>query len=126
MTLESVQQAVDNCEALVVRSLADDGSRERHAAMRYIWDDDKAKENIRNHRVTFEEAETVFDDPLSTTYHDPDHSISEERYLEIGYSNRGRLLIISYTQYLEDGEEYTRIISARLATRHERRQYEEG
>ena len=93
--------------------------------MRYTWDEDKASENLRKHRVTFEEAETVFDDPLSTTYADPDHSIAERRYLEMGYSNHGRLLIVSYMQYTEDEDKYTRIISARTATRGERRRYEE-
>jgi uncharacterized DUF497 family protein len=57
--------------------------------MLFIWDEDKAKENQRKHRVIFEEAETVFDDPLAKTFLDPDHSEGEERYLEIGHSDKG-------------------------------------
>ena len=66
--------------------------------MLFAWDEDKAAENQRQHRVTFEEAETVFDDPLAKTFLDPDHSEGEERYLEIGHSDKGRLLIVSYTE----------------------------
>ena len=90
--------------------------------MLFAWDEDKAKENQRKHRVTFEEAETVFDDPLAKTFLDPDHSEGEERYLEIGRSAKERLLIVSYTER----HERIRIISCRLATRKERRDYEEG
>lgn len=90
--------------------------------MLFAWDEDKAKENQRKHRVTFEEAETVFDDPLAKTFLDPDHSEGEERYLEIGRSDKGRLLIVSYTEQ----REHIRIISCRPATRKERRDYEEG
>jgi uncharacterized protein len=91
-------------------------------SMLFAWDEDKAKENQRKHRVTFEEAETVFDDPLAKTFLDPDHSEGEERYLEIGRSAKERLLIVSYTER----HERIRIISCRLATRKERRDYEEG
>jgi uncharacterized protein len=87
----------------------------------FEWDPEKADENIRRHQVTFEEAETVFDDPLSPTFPDPEHSEGETRYLEIGYSKRHRLLVVSYTE--RQGQ--TRIISARYATRQERRSYEE-
>jgi len=90
--------------------------------MLFIWDEDKAKENQRKHRVTFEEAETVFDDPLAKTFLDPDHSEVEERYLDIGHSDKGRLLIVSYTER----QERIRIISCRPAIRKERRNYEEG
>jgi uncharacterized protein len=90
--------------------------------MPFDWDPDKAAENLRRHRVSFEEAATVFLDPLSRTFSDPEHSEGEERYLDIGHSERGRLLIVSYTE--RQGQ--VRIISARLATRKERRSYEEG
>lgn len=72
--------------------------------------------------ITFAEAITVFADSLSKTLLDPEHSEGEERYLEVGYSNQGRLLIVSYIER----QEQIRIISARLATRKERRHYEEN
>lgn len=75
--------------------------------------------------MSFAEAQTVFGHPLATTLQDPDHAIGEQRYLEIGYSNRGRVLMVSYTEYREDHEECIHIISAREVTRRERRQYEE-
>jgi uncharacterized protein len=90
--------------------------------MPFDWDPDKAAENIRRHRVSFEEAATVFRDPLSRTFLDPGHAEGEERYLDIGHSETRRLLIVSYTE--RQGR--VRIISARLATRKERRSYEEG
>ena len=90
--------------------------------MPFDWDPDKAAENLRRHRVSFEEAATVFRDPLSWTFPDPEHSEGEERNLDIGHSERGRLLIVIYTERLGQ----VRIISARLATRKERRSYEEG
>jgi uncharacterized DUF497 family protein len=70
----------------------------------------------------FREATTVFADPLSITILDPDHSIAEMRFLDIGLSHRGRLLVVSY---VERGDQI-RLISARLATRNERKQYEEA
>ena len=89
--------------------------------MLFEWDPEKAAENLRKHGVPFEEAETVFDDPLSKTLLDPDHSEGEERYLEIGYSRRRRLLLVSYTER----EGRVRVVSARRVTRKERRNYEE-
>lgn len=77
---------------------------------------------MQKHGVSFQEAATVFGDPLSDTFDDPDHSIDEQRFLIIGASEKGRLLIISHT---DDGE-ITRIISAREPTRGERGLYEEG
>jgi uncharacterized DUF497 family protein len=90
--------------------------------MRFDWDPDKATENLRRHRVSFEEAATVFRDPLARTFPDPEHSEGEDRYLDIGHSERGRLLIVSYTE--RQGR--VRIMSARPATREERKSYEEG
>ena len=90
--------------------------------MIYEWDPEKAKRNLREHGVSFEEAATVFLDPLATTYSDPDHSNEEDREITIGYSTNQRLLFVSHVQR----RNRTRIISAREATRRERKQHEEG
>ena len=89
--------------------------------MELEWDPRKAKINVRKHGVTFEEAATVFDDPLATYYEDPDHSITERRYLTIGTSAKGRLIHVAFA----DRAGRIRIIQARGLTRNERRQYEE-
>jgi uncharacterized protein len=70
----------------------------RHQGMQFEWDAEKATANARKHRVTFEEGETVFRDPFSLTFPDLDHRHGEHRYIEIGLSARGRLLIVSYTE----------------------------
>lgn len=88
--------------------------------MRFEWDSKKAKQNLKKHRVSFEEAATVFYDPYTATFDDPDHSDEEYRYLTIGFSSRNRLLIVSHT---ERGN-CLRIISARTATKHERKKHE--
>lgn len=90
--------------------------------MRVIWDRSKAAANFRKHKVSFEEASTVLVDPLAITGADPDHSIDEARWITFGVSNRQRLLAVAHT---EEGDTI-RIISARAATRPERRLYEEG
>lgn len=90
--------------------------------MDFEWNPDKAKSNYEKHNVSFEEAATVFDDSLSVTFPDPDHSIGESRYVIIGLSRFGQLLIVAHT----DREEKIRIISARKATRQERRFYEQN
>lgn len=90
-------------------------------ALRFEWDKRKADSNLRARRVSFREATTVFADPLSITISDPDHSMAEMRFVDIGLSYRGRLLVVSYTERADR----IRLISARLATRNERRQYEE-
>ena len=87
---------------------------------RLEWDAEKAAANLRKHGVSFEEATTVFGDPLSLTISDPDQSENEARFVDLGFSHRGRLLVVSYT---ERGDQ-TRIISARLASRMERKTYE--
>ena len=92
------------------------------ARFQFEWDEDKARANARDHRVTFDEAATVFRDPLASTIPDPDHALGEERYLTIGLSTQERLLVVSYTE--RQGR--FRLISCRLATRRERRAYEEG
>ncbi len=86
------------------------------------WDENKAAANRSKHGVSFEEAKTVFDDRLYVDFYDPDHSDEEDRYIIIGASRRGRLLIVSYT---ERGDAI-RLISAREVTRGEREVYEEG
>ena len=78
--------------------------------------------NLKKHNLSFQGAATVFDDSLSVTFPDPDHSLGESRYVIIGMSGLGQLLVVSHT----DRENRTRIISARRATRQERRFYEEG
>jgi len=90
--------------------------------MQFEWDPNKAAINLRDHRVSFEEACTALEDDLSLTGDDPDHSVDEERQITFGVSIAGRLLVVSHT---ERGERI-RIISARLATKPERRLYEEG
>jgi uncharacterized DUF497 family protein len=90
--------------------------------MKFEWNRSKAISNLRNHDVSFNEAATVFADPLSELYGDPDHSRNENRMLLIGHSNRGSLLFVSF---LDRGNNRIRIISARHVTRSERKQYEE-
>jgi hypothetical protein len=90
--------------------------------MKYEWDANKAIKNLAKHGVSFAEAKTIFDDPLYVDFYDLDHSEDEERYLIVGESNRGRLLIVSYTERRES----IRIISAREVTKSEREAYEEG
>jgi uncharacterized DUF497 family protein len=88
--------------------------------MQFEWDREKATKNLRKHRVSFEEAVTVFYDPLSATFDDPDHSIDEGRFITIGYSSHGHLLVASHTERAKT----IRIISARPATAHERKRHE--
>lgn len=87
----------------------------------FEWDPEKAKRNLKKHQVSFNEAATVFGDPLSMTFYDPDHSVDENRYITMGLSNLGKLQMVSHT----DRDDRIRIISARKATRRERRYYEE-
>jgi uncharacterized DUF497 family protein len=88
----------------------------------FEWDPEKSKSNLRHRGVFFEEAATVFDDVLSITVPDPDHSFDETCYVIVGVSHEGRLLIVSHA----DGGDRIRIISARELTRDERSAYEEG
>jgi uncharacterized protein len=89
--------------------------------LRFVWDRDKAAANLRKHGVTFDEAASAFGDPLSITIPDPAHSAGEQRWLLLGQSAAGQLLVVAHT---EQGDEIG-IISARLATGRERRNYEE-
>ena len=87
----------------------------------FEWDENKAKANLKKHRVGFDEAITVFTDPFSMTIQDPGHSADEQRYIDIGSSDKGRVLVVVYT---ERGSNI-RIISCRRATPSERKLYEE-
>lgn len=89
--------------------------------MNFEWDEAKAEANLNKHEVSFEEAKTVFDDALFLIFADPDHSLEEKRFIIMGESDKGRLLVVSYT---ERGAS-TRLISARKATPAERRFYEQ-
>ena len=90
-------------------------------ALEFEWDPAKAELNLKEHGVSFDEATTVFRDTLSITIADPDHSDSGDRFIDIGMSHRGQLLVVSYTER----KDKIRIISARRATRTERKSYEE-
>ncbi len=86
------------------------------------WDAEKARRNFAKHGVTFEETATVFLDPFELTVFDPDHSIAEDRFLSVGASSMGRLLVVGYTE--RGGK--IRIIFARRATMREQMDYEEA
>jgi len=88
--------------------------------MEFEWNPQKAAKNLKDHKVSFGEAATVFSDPLSITISDPDHSINEDRFIVIGMSHRFRLLMVAHTER----DERIRIISARELTRKERKAYE--
>ena len=90
--------------------------------MKLEWDPKKARSNLRKHKVSFEEAATALRDPMGATGFDPDHSASEERFVTFGVSERGRLLVVAHT----DKDDNIRIISAREASKGERKIYEEG
>jgi len=90
--------------------------------MEFEWDAEKAKRNAAKHGVEFREAATVFGDFLALTFYDPDHSRDEDRYVTFGHSINKRLLVVAHT----DRGERIRIISARPATRHEKKIYEQG
>ena len=90
--------------------------------MKFEWDLKKANSNLLKHKVSFEEAATALNDPLAATGADPDHSTVEDRYVTFGVSERGRLLVVAHTEK----QETIRIISARVASKGERKIYEEG
>lgn len=90
--------------------------------MKFEWEAHKAAANLRKHKVSFEEAATVFEDDLSLTGRDPDHSVGEHRFVTFGLSSGKRVLLVAHTE--RGGK--IRIISARPATRAERKIYEEG
>ena len=88
--------------------------------MEFEWDRKKAAQNLEKHEVSFDEAVTVFHDPLAATFDDPDHSLGEQRFITNGYSSQNRLIVVAH---IEQGESI-RIINARLATSQERRRHE--
>jgi hypothetical protein len=90
--------------------------------VRFEWNALKATANLRKHGVSFDEAASVFFDPLSATGDDPDHSLDESRFVTFGTSSSGRLLVVAHAQH----DDAIRLITARLATRAERKLYEEG
>lgn len=90
--------------------------------MEFEWDNQKAEANFRKHKVSFEEAKSIFDDPLALSVSDDSHSFDEQRFITIGESKVGRLLLVCHTI----GEENVRIISARTPTSGERKDYEHG
>jgi uncharacterized DUF497 family protein len=91
-------------------------------SLTFEWDDSKAKRNLKKHGISFEEASTVFGDPLARTIHDPLHSQEEDRFVNLGESQLRRLVVVVFTEH---GDKI-RIISARVATRRERKDYEEA
>jgi uncharacterized DUF497 family protein len=88
----------------------------------FEWDEEKALSNERKHGIRFDEAKTVFNDPRSLTIADEQHSDDEDRYIDIGTSSRGRVIVVSYTER----EPHIRIISCRKATKSERKTYEQA
>ncbi|OGV64249.1 MAG: hypothetical protein A2498_05300 [Lentisphaerae bacterium RIFOXYC12_FULL_60_16] len=90
--------------------------------MNFDWDPRKAASNVRKHGVNFHEAAMIFADPLSITVHDPDHSVTEHRFITVGMDPARRVLIVSHA----DRGDTIRLISARKTTQQERRYYEEG
>ena len=90
--------------------------------LNFEWDEEKAKANLKKHKINFDEATTVFMDPFSITIPDPDHTVDEQRFTDIGSSDKARVLVVVYT---ERGSNI-RIISCRKATPLERALYEEG
>jgi uncharacterized protein len=90
--------------------------------MKIEWDPKKGKSNLKKHGVSFEEAATALSDPMAATGADPDHSITEERYVTFGVSEKGRLVVVSHTEK----NDTIRIISARKASKGEQELYEEG
>ena len=91
------------------------------AALTFEWDDDKAALNLRKHRVSFDEAVSVFGDPQALTFADVEHSDAEDRSRTYGHSGKGRLLVVVHTERRGS----VRIISSRKATRHEKDLYED-
>jgi uncharacterized DUF497 family protein len=92
-------------------------------SVQFEWDERKAKANRKKHKVSFEEASSVFGDPIAKIFYDEEHSAEENREIIVGHSSSDRLLVVSFT---ERGQDVVRIISARVATRNERKSYEES
>jgi len=95
------------------------GSRQQNMELTFEWDEAKAKANLRKHKVSFHEGKTVFNDSFLMTFPDPEHSGSEERYVNIGTSSKGRILVVIHTE--RGGS--IRLLSSRKATANERKVY---
>ena len=91
--------------------------------MIYEWDPKKAAANLKKHKVSFDEATTVFTDPFALTFNDPDHSLDEKRFITIGTSSKQRILFLSHADH---GEDHVRIIHTRPATPIEAHAYQES
>jgi hypothetical protein len=89
----------------------------------YEWDPEKAAANLARHKVSFDEAATVFTDPFALTFDDPDHSLTEKRFITIGTSSKGRVLFLAH---VDRGDDRIRIISARRTTKSEAHAYQES
>lgn len=114
-------------EAAIEASNSDSGTGIRkcivnEASVYFKWDAEKAAANLRKHGVSFEEAASAFEDSLANVLQDPDHSVDEHRLLLLGESRLGRTLMVAFTERVN----VIRIISARVATRRERQDYEES
>ena len=94
--------------------------------MRFEWDDKKNRQNIKKHGVSFEDAKEIFDDPLHLSILDKRFSYFEERWITIGQTAKLRIVVVANLFFDENGEEVIRIINAREATLHERKQYSNG
>jgi uncharacterized DUF497 family protein len=109
-------------QTAIYRKSATQICRTLRSGMEFEWDETKAAINSKKHGVSFEEAKTVFDNPLALIFDDEEHSVDEYREIIIGHSRNNRLLLVSYTER----PNAIRIISARLATRREREDYEQN
>ncbi len=109
-------------EQLRTLSLSEGGSRQQSMELTFQWDEAKAKANLQKHKVSFHEAKTVFNDSFLMTFPDPEHSAKEERYVNIGMSSKGRVLVVIHTE--RQGS--IRLLSSRKATPKERKVYEGG
>ena len=91
--------------------------------MQFNWDNNKAKSNLIKHKISFEEAKTVFDDDNARLIYDPEHSVDEDRFILLGLSYK--LKVLTVVHCYKDSEENIRIISARKSTKNEEKQYKE-
>jgi uncharacterized protein len=99
---------------------------EYNEILRFDWDDDKNKINFKKHAIWFEEAQTIWADPTAIEFFDPEHSSAEDRFVRVGYSTMDHLLLVVFCEREAGHQEIVRIISARMATNTERKQYEAG
>jgi uncharacterized protein len=92
----------------------------------FEWNADKAASNLKKHKVSFDEAKTLFNDPLLATFPDSEHSAYEQRFVSIGISAKGRVLLAAHTETMTTDYIVVRLISCRRATAAERKVYEEA